>query len=568
MSSILTNTSAMAAIQTLRTIGSTLERTQNEVSSGLRIGQASDNAAYWSIATTMRSDSKAISAVEDALGLGAAKVSVAYAGMESTVEILSEFKARLVAGSEAGVDKAKIQEELEQFKEQLISISQSSSFSGENWLNTDISDIYDTALNRSSVVSSFVRASNGSVQVQRTEVDLSSISLLNSTGGGILQVDDRSPRTIGGLALTNESNVGLRASTTFTFDGPLQFDDASTFISFDLTLDADDPASGGSSPGQTVTITVDRADVDSRYPASNGLVTTATQFGFIIHDKLIAAGLNAATYPTATQIQIATHENTGLLGSSIQIQNVQSTLADPVKRTGGLSDMAVPNFGTRGAIISNWDGPFRLHEDVELFVPIQINGATVSIDEVVGIDRAFLDGVLGKTTGMVDTAAELAAVLQAAFDARGFGVNPVSYGTYIQYDLDPNVWPENGSKTRLAMQPTTHNLGTITDFNIVDVDITTPGANIPYYLTGIEKMLQRATHGASILGSIDRRIDLQTEFAKTLQDSIGKGIGRLVDADMNEASTRLKALQTQQQLGIQSLSIANSNAEHILTLFH
>ena len=44
-------------------------------------------------------------------------------------------------------------------------------------------------------------------------------------------------------------------------------------------------------------------------------------------------------------------------------------------------------------------------------------------------------------------------------------------------------------------------------------------------------------------------------------------IGRLVDADMNEESTRLKALQTQQQLGVQALSIANSSAENIMSLF-
>ena len=56
-------------------------------------------------------------------------------------------------------------------------------------------------------------------------------------------------------------------------------------------------------------------------------------------------------------------------------------------------------------------------------------------------------------------------------------------------------------------------------------------------------------------------------FVATLGDVIDKGIGRLVDADMNEESTRLKALQTQQQLGIQSLSIANSSAENILQLF-
>ncbi|MNW02011.1 Flagellin [compost metagenome] len=50
-------------------------------------------------------------------------------------------------------------------------------------------------------------------------------------------------------------------------------------------------------------------------------------------------------------------------------------------------------------------------------------------------------------------------------------------------------------------------------------------------------------------------------------DSISKGIGRLVDTDMDEASTRLKALQTQQQLATQSLQIANSNAENVMMLF-
>lgn len=63
------------------------------------------------------------------------------------------------------------------------------------------------------------------------------------------------------------------------------------------------------------------------------------------------------------------------------------------------------------------------------------------------------------------------------------------------------------------------------------------------------------------------RIGLQEDFISKLTDSIDSGIGRPVDADMNEESTRLKALQTQQQLGIQSLSIANTSSENILSLF-
>jgi flagellin len=83
----------------------------------------------------------------------------------------------------------------------------------------------------------------------------------------------------------------------------------------------------------------------------------------------------------------------------------------------------------------------------------------------------------------------------------------------------------------------------------------------------VDRQLLAMTSAASSLGSIQSRIDLQEGFVASLTDVIDKGVGRLVDADMNEESTRLKALQTQQQLAIQSLSIANSNAENILQLF-
>ncbi|SOC45389.1 flagellin [Rhizobium subbaraonis] len=83
----------------------------------------------------------------------------------------------------------------------------------------------------------------------------------------------------------------------------------------------------------------------------------------------------------------------------------------------------------------------------------------------------------------------------------------------------------------------------------------------------IDGQLEAMTSAASSLGSIQKRIEMQENFVATLVDTIKQGVGRLVDADMNEESTRLKALQTQQQLGIQSLSIANTNSENILQLF-
>jgi len=50
-------------------------------------------------------------------------------------------------------------------------------------------------------------------------------------------------------------------------------------------------------------------------------------------------------------------------------------------------------------------------------------------------------------------------------------------------------------------------------------------------------------------------------------DAVDRGISALVDADMTEESTKLQALQVQQQLGIQSLSIANQQGQSILALF-
>ncbi|WP_148221767.1 flagellin [Rhizobium leguminosarum] len=104
--------------------------------------------------------------------------------------------------------------------------------------------------------------------------------------------------------------------------------------------------------------------------------------------------------------------------------------------------------------------------------------------------------------------------------------------------------------------------------SIYDLDITgfTQG-QLDSALTGVELVLGAMTAAGSALGSISTRIQLQENFVSGLHDSIDSGVGRLVDADMEEESSKLSALQTQQQLAVQSLSIANSSAQNILTLF-
>lgn len=185
MTSILTNVAAMAALQTLRAIGSNMEETQSRVSSGMRVKTASDNAAYWSIATTMRSDNGALSAVQDALGLGAAKVDTAYSAMETTVDVVKEISKKLVAAREAGVDKAKIQEEIRQLQDQLKSIGRSASFSGENWLKGKISDASGnlTPITKQ-VVGSFIRDGAGNVAVKTINIQVDNKTALFDTTTG------------------------------------------------------------------------------------------------------------------------------------------------------------------------------------------------------------------------------------------------------------------------------------------------------------------------------------------------------------------------------------------------
>ena len=169
MTSIMTNSAALSALATLRSIDMNMEKTQDAISSGLKVGSAKDNAAYWSIATTMRSDNKALAGVEDALGLAAAKTDTAYSGLDTSINVITQIKAKLVAAREPGVDRDKINKELTELKNQLVSVSQSASFSGENWLYNDST----TAAGTKEMVGSFTRNSAGNVSIQTIDYDTS-----------------------------------------------------------------------------------------------------------------------------------------------------------------------------------------------------------------------------------------------------------------------------------------------------------------------------------------------------------------------------------------------------------
>jgi len=187
MNSILTNTSAMTALQTLNKTNQQLVDTQNRISTGYRVATAADNAAYWSIATTMRSDNGALGTVRDALGLGSATVDVAYTGVNSAIEVVDEIKKKLVAARQPGIDRAKVQTEIGELQNQLQSIADSAVFSGENWLSVDSGAATYSATK--TVVASFSRA-GGAVSVGTISIDLTATELYDADDqSGILDKD-------------------------------------------------------------------------------------------------------------------------------------------------------------------------------------------------------------------------------------------------------------------------------------------------------------------------------------------------------------------------------------------
>jgi flagellin len=175
MSSLLTNTSAMVALQTLRSINASLDQTNNRVSTGLRVNSAADNAAYWSIATTISSDNGALGAVQDSLGLAKASVDTANTGLDTVRESLQKIKELLVTASAPEADRTKVQTEIDSLLAAMQSTAEASVTSGSNWLSVDAAGEIKT------VVSSFSRT-GGTVSLDTIDVALDGIALYTATG--------------------------------------------------------------------------------------------------------------------------------------------------------------------------------------------------------------------------------------------------------------------------------------------------------------------------------------------------------------------------------------------------
>ncbi|MGG7566699.1 flagellin [Rhodovulum sp. DZ06] len=149
------------------------------------------------------------------------------------------------------------------------------------------------------------------------------------------------------------------------------------------------------------------------------------------------------------------------------------------------------------------------------------------------------------------------ALISAGLDTNDFTLDVDTTATEL-------VITNNTNEDVAFASSATRGTGGLTALANVDVS-TASGAQTA--LGTVENLLQTSIDAAAAFGSVQGRIEIQSDFVGKLSDSLKSGIGALVDADLEEASARLQSLQVQQQLGVQALSIANQAPQNVLSLF-
>jgi len=431
MSSILTNTSAMVALQTLRGINQGMQKTQNEISTGKSVGSARDNAAIWAISKVMESDVKGFKGISDSLSLGSSTIAVARSASEQITDLLTEVKGKIVASQEENVDRAKIQQDIVALRDQIGSIVGAAQFNGLNLLSN--------------------RKGGASVA-----------DIVGNTGTG----------------------AGIKGSG-----------------SVDVLASLDRAANGTVTSSQ---ITARKADLGTQalvwgagtdLPAAAVTGAGAVAIGAV--GTLVIAGDGAG----------ARAGNRVIAGDGYQINGLTGLAADSVRY-----------------VARDGDTQADIARGLAERINYEAQKAGVSISATIGTVDATTGATQLRITNNTAAAITTAAVLSSGGTAAG--------GLRILGELDVS---------------------------------TNVGAEAA--LGAIESLTQTAIKAASDFGTAQKRIDIQKSFVSNLMDSLKAGIGSQVDADMEEASARLQALQVQQQLGIQALSIANQQPQNILALF-
>lgn len=435
MSSILTNNGAMVALQTLKSINSSLGKTQNEIATGKSVANAKDNAAVWSISKVMESDVKGFKGISDSLSLGESTAAVAQNASETVTDLLTEIKGKVVAAQESNVDRDKIQTDIAALRDQINSVVGGAQFNGLNLLSNSSKTAGSGTVK---VLSSLDRSADGSVKA-------SSISI---------QKQDLGTHATNWAAGTAEA-----AGSATRLSGALDASTAPTLT-------------GGATPA-TSTLVID--SVTAGMGVQINITGSAGTVGTAFNDSSRAVSYVARDGDT------------------------QADVANALAKDFNDRVTAAKEAGTLGANTS-----------IKAAVTVASNGAATLT-------------FTGETGANTDN-----------FSLQAVQTNNVTIGGGLE--------------------------------DLAGIDVSS-AAGATSALGKVEGLIQTAVDAAASFGSSRGRIETQKDFVSKLTDSLKSGIGSMVDANMEEASARLQALQVQQQLSVQSLSIANQAPQSLLSLF-
>jgi flagellin len=439
MSSIRSNLSAVAALESLRMVERAQSKTQRQISSGLRVSEASDNASYWSISTKMKSDVGALGAVRDSIKQSIATTNTFSSALGKTLDHLNIIKNGLVTASQPGADIAAIQTEISAQLTGLKNIAASATINGQNWL-TGVGG----------TVSLIVSYDGAAGKVNTLPVDTSQTVLFMDPGTGT-----------GGI-LNDVAAIDIAAAV------------------LPLRLGTPTIENGGSDAGLTLI----------------GSTGADTLVGGVGNDTLIGGlGKDILTGGPGADTFVYTKANDS-----------------PVT----LSERDV---------ITDWESGDR----------IDLGAIDASVSQL-GRQRLLFLG-LGSVSNTV-----------ASGRVKYFHDNG---STFIVGD----VTGDNAADFKIEIRGV-HTL-------IVDNDRSKMYAAA---LRTVDDAINRVVQAEGYLGATKALLEGQGEFISILSDALTTGVSAFVDADMNEASTRLNALEARQQLGIQTLAVANENSQLILKL--
>ncbi|WP_320200937.1 flagellin [Agrobacterium sp. rho-13.3] len=187
MTKIISAGYVQSALQTLLFSDESLSKTQERVTSGLKIASAADNSGYWSTATNLKSDGSVLSSIGDALDLGASKADTAYEAVNSLIDVVDQIMTQLTTAYETGADRGNINQAITALKNNLQSVSQAASFSGDNWIYNTSPQLAETK----SVPYAFQKDVSGSITLQYLSVDTAQMTLVDTDDAsrGLLTAD-------------------------------------------------------------------------------------------------------------------------------------------------------------------------------------------------------------------------------------------------------------------------------------------------------------------------------------------------------------------------------------------